>query len=250
MFYFDECVHRREIVMERQPDRDTIAEEAIGQRHRTAPPYAANNPEMSQEEAVRQLAVSSGAQASTPEKTAESIGERVGDAYSDPQTLRRDSQGKLGRFTATRDGSHNDRFPSAGRDAGESVFNRFYNGRLATVVASFALGYATAVWFHHRINTRSENVPGPFQITKPPQGDTHPRGFIQATVLKTITEHPQGLAMAEIIAELGAQGIGPQSIANALGTLVQAKKITSERRGGKYFPAASEVPTAPDQPSS
>src|SRR5947207_14128186 len=77
----------------------------------------------------------------------------------------------------------------------------------------------------------------------------HPRGFVETTVLKAITEHPQGLTSAEIVVKVGAQGIGQQSIWDALGTLVQAKKITSEARDGKYFPAASEVPTAPDQPS-
>jgi hypothetical protein len=73
-------VRKTEIAMERQPDRDAIAEEAVGQKHGSAPPYAAKQPEISQEEASRKLAGSSGAEASTPEKTAESVGERVGDA--------------------------------------------------------------------------------------------------------------------------------------------------------------------------
>ena len=92
--------------------------------------------------------------------------------------------------------------------------------------------------------------PGPSQITKPPQGERHPRGFVQSTVLKIITEHPQGMTTAEIIKELGSQGIGQQSIANALGALTSSKKITAQGRGGKYLPAAAEVPTAPDQPSA
>jgi hypothetical protein len=53
-------------------------------------------------------------------------------------------------------------------------------------------------------------------------------------VLKTITEHPQGMTSAEITGALGPQGIGQQSIANALSALIQAKKISSEGRGGKY----------------
>ncbi len=69
--------------MKTQLDRDRIAEEAIGQRHGSAPDYAPTKADMSQEEAALQLAPSSGAQASIPEKTAESVGERVGDAYSD-----------------------------------------------------------------------------------------------------------------------------------------------------------------------
>jgi len=68
-------------------------------------------------------------------------------------------------------------------------------------------------------------------------------------VLKTVTEHPQGMTTAEITAELGPQGIGWQSIARALGVLVQADKVSSPD-SGKYFSAAAEVPTAPDQPSS
>jgi hypothetical protein len=88
------------------------------------------------------------------------------------------------------------------------------------------------------------------QITRPPQGNRHPRGFVQATVLKTITEHPQGMTSAEITKGLGRQGIGQQSIANALSALIQAQKISSEGRGGKYRSAAAEIPTAPDQPSS
>ncbi len=235
--------------MERQADRDAIAEEAVGQRHESPPPYAAKNPEVSQEEAARQLGLSAGAQASIPEKTAEAVGERVGDAYSDPKSLGRGSQGKLGRLTPRRDGSPDDRFASAGRGAAGSV-NQFFDRRFATIVASFALGYATAAWLYHRANAHSEKIPAPTQITKPPQGDRHPRGFVQATVLKTITEHPQGMTTAEIIGELGAEGIGQQSIANALEALVRAEKITSEGSGGKFFSAAAEVPTAPDQPSS
>jgi hypothetical protein len=101
--------------MKTQLDRDRIAEEAIGQRHGNAPDYA---PTRSQEAAL-QLAPSSGAQASIPEKTAESAGERVADAYSDPAGLARYPKGKVGRLTATATGSHNrdenNRFLSVGR---------------------------------------------------------------------------------------------------------------------------------------
>ena len=81
--------------MKTQLDRDRIAEEAIGQRHGNAPDYA---------QAALQLAPSSGAQASIPEKTAESVGERVADAYSDPAGLARYPKGKVGRLTATATG--------------------------------------------------------------------------------------------------------------------------------------------------
>jgi hypothetical protein len=106
-----------EITMKTQLDRDTIAEEAIGQRHGSAPDYAPTKADMSQE--VLQLAPSSGAQASIPEKTAESVGERVGDAYSDPARIAQYPKGKVGRLTATAAGSHkrdeNNRFLSVGR---------------------------------------------------------------------------------------------------------------------------------------
>jgi hypothetical protein len=101
-----------------------------------------------------------------------------------------------------------------------------------------------------RISAYFGDASTPSQITRPPQGNRHPRGFVQATVLKTITEHPQGMTSAEITKALGQQGIGQQSIANALSALIQAKKISSEGRGGKYRSAAVEIPTAPDQPSS
>jgi hypothetical protein len=57
------------------------------------------------------------------------------------------------------------------------------------------------------------------------------------------------MTSGEITKALGREGIGQQSIANALSALIQAKKISSEGRGGKYRSATDEVPTAPDQPS-
>jgi hypothetical protein len=88
--------------MERQPDRDRIAEEAVGQRHESAPPYAGTKPNIPQEEAAWRFAAASGAGASIPEKTAESIGERVGDAYSDPEGVAQHSPRKVGLQIAAR----------------------------------------------------------------------------------------------------------------------------------------------------
>ena len=88
--------------MKKPADRDRIAEEAVGQRHGSAPPFAGTKSEMSQEEAARRFAASSGAEASTPEKTAESIGERSGAAYSDPESAVRYSTGKVGQQIAAR----------------------------------------------------------------------------------------------------------------------------------------------------
>ena len=195
----------------------------------------------------RQFAASSGVASSIPEKTAESLGERVGDAYSDAESGPR-IRAKVGQPIAARveskKGVSTNRFLSASGEAAKPD-----QERLLTVVTSFALGYLAAVLFHNRINARSDTTSGPFQITKPPV-EKHPRGFVQATVLKTISEHPQGMTSGEITNALGHQGIGKQSIENALSALIQAKKISSEGRGGKYRSATDEVPTAPDLPSS
>ena len=55
------------------------------------------------------------------------------------------------------------------------------------------------------------------------------------------------MTTAEIVEELGRQGIGQQSIENALGVLAQ-KKVSVQSSAAKYRSAAAEVPTAPDQP--
>jgi hypothetical protein len=240
--------HREEVAMQGQPDRDRIADEAVGQKHESAPPYARTAASVSGEDSSRRFAASSAVASSIPEKTAESVGERVGDAYSDAERGPRYSPPDVGQQIAARGeankGVGTSRFVSASRRAANPDQEPFL-----TVVASFALGYLAAVLFHDRINARFNTTSGPFQITKPPV-DKHPRGFVQATVLKTISEHPQGMTSGEITNALGGQGIGEQSVANALNALIQAKKVSSEGRGGKYHSATDEVPTAPDLPSS
>jgi hypothetical protein len=238
----------REIAIEGRPDRDRIADEAVGQRHEAAPPYARSAASVSGEDSSRQFAASAGVASSIPEKTAESLGERVGDAYSDAERGPRYSPRKVGQPIAARGESNKgigtNRFLSASREAANPDRERFL-----TVVTSFALGYLAAVLFHDRVNARFNTTSGPFQISKRPVGK-HPRGFVQTTVLKIISEHPQGMTLAEITEALGREGIGQQSIANALSALIQVKKISSEDRGGKYHSTTDEVPTAPDQPSS
>jgi hypothetical protein len=73
--------------------------------------------------------------------------------------------------------------------------------------------------------------------------------YVELTELKTITEHAQGITAADIVKELGREGIDQQSIDHALAGLVQANKVTLQDSGAKCLPAAAEVPTAPDQPS-
>jgi hypothetical protein len=169
--------------METQAKRNAIADEAVGQRHEGAPPKTRQQDhDPSPEEVARRLAVSTGAQASISEKTAESIGERVANAYSDPDLARRPV--------------------SIGRGSARRISAPFELQHLLTLGTGFVLGYTAAVLLHSRIGTYFGRTPEPFQISKPPQGDRHPRRFVQSTVLKAITEHLQGMTAAEIIREL------------------------------------------------
>jgi len=121
----------------RKQDRDAIAEEAVGQRHGEPPPYAVNQkPDMSQEEMARRLSEPAGPRASIPEKTAEAVGERVGDAYADPGSAR-NLPGKIAR----RAGRH-ERSGAVRQVLAEQPF--------VMVAASFALGYMTALLLHGR----------------------------------------------------------------------------------------------------
>ena len=146
----------REVAIQGQPDRDRIADEAVGQKHEPAPPYARNAASVSGEESSRQFAAPSGVASSIPEKTAELLGERVGDAYSDAESRQRYSPPNVGQQIAARGESNKGvgtrRFLSA------SAQERFL-----TVVASFALGYLAAVLFHDRINARFNTTSGPFK---------------------------------------------------------------------------------------
>ena len=80
--------------MQNQPDLDAIAEEAVGQRHDSAPPGAEKHGISL--EAIRRMATSAGPQASTSEKTAEALGERVADAYSDAGNVAQTQKRNLG----------------------------------------------------------------------------------------------------------------------------------------------------------
>jgi hypothetical protein len=142
----------RETAIEGQPDRDRIADEAVGQRHESAPPYARSAASMSGEESSRQFTASSGVASSIPEKTAESLGERVGDAYSNAESRPRYSPPKVGQQIAARSESNKgggNRFLSASGQAADPDRELFL-----TVAASFALGYLAAILFHDRINAR------------------------------------------------------------------------------------------------
>lgn len=80
----------------------------------------------SQEDVAWRHARSSGAEASIPEKSAESVGERLADAYSNPQGAARKPTGNL-------------------RQAVSDILRHFYKEPIVTAVAGFALGYTAAL---------------------------------------------------------------------------------------------------------
>lgn len=140
----------------RKQDPDAIAEEAVGQRHGNPPPEAVTEqPDISQEELARRLSQPAGPQASIPEKTAESIGERVGDAYADPgSAAARNRPGEIAR----RPGPH-ERYSANGaadpvlgavRQVGQVLSHQLEEQPFMMMMAGFALGYITALWLHGR----------------------------------------------------------------------------------------------------
>jgi hypothetical protein len=123
----------------RKQDPDAIAEEAVGQRHGDPPPYAVKEkPDLSQEEMARRLSKPAGPRASIPDKTAEAVGERVGDAYADPgSAAARNRPGIIARLA----GPH---------ERSGAVRQVLDEQPIMMVVASFALGYMTALVLHGR----------------------------------------------------------------------------------------------------
>ena len=120
-------------------DPDAITEEAVGQRRGDPPSYAVKEqPNMSPEDMARHLAKPAGPRASIPEKTAEAVGERVGDAYADPgSAAARNLPGKLAHLAG----------PHERSGAARQVLDE---QPLLMVVASFALGYMAALMLHGR----------------------------------------------------------------------------------------------------
>ena len=115
----------------KKPDSRTIAEEAVGETRGSPIPDAAKDEAVTPtEEVIRQLATSAGPQADIATKTAESIGDRVGDAYATTTEVKAGSR-KVARTVA-----------SQARRAAQQPF--------ITVAAGFALGYAAALLIHRR----------------------------------------------------------------------------------------------------
>ena len=123
----------------RKQDPDAIAEEAVGQRHGDPPPYAVKEkPDVSQEEMARRLSKPAGPRASIPEKTAEAVGERVGDAYADPgSAAARNRPGMIDR-------------PAGPFERSGAVRQVLDEQPFLMVVASFVLGYMAALALHAR----------------------------------------------------------------------------------------------------
>jgi hypothetical protein len=142
----------------RRQDPDAIAEEAVGQRHGDLPPYAVKEqPDMSQEEIARRLSKPAGPQASIPEKTAEAVGERVGDAYADPASAAaRNPPGRVGRLAGPYERSSGygagDPVLGAARQMAQLVSRQLDEQPLMMLAAGFALGYTTALLLHGRRN--------------------------------------------------------------------------------------------------
>ena len=139
----------------RKQDPDAIAEEAVGQRHGDPPPYAIKEkPDVSQEEIARR-SKSAGPRASIPEKTAEAVGERVGDAYADPgHAAARNRPGIIARLAGQHGRSSGngaaDPVLGAVRQATRGVSRQLNEQPFLMVAASFALGYMTALMLHGR----------------------------------------------------------------------------------------------------
>src|ERR1044071_2187064 len=112
---------------DKKPDARTIAAEEVGEaRGGPIPDAAKNNP--ATEEGIRQLATSAGPEADSATKTAESVGERVGDAYATTAEVKEGSR-KVARTVASQ----------ASRAAQQPFI---------TVAAGFALRFAAAFLIH------------------------------------------------------------------------------------------------------
>jgi hypothetical protein len=108
-----------------------IAAEAVGERLGSPPPDTG-------EQTPRPAAASAGPRARLADKTAESLGERSGDAYADATTAR---SRRVFRPAATEAGS---------QTGGAALFRSFDQQTFVTVLAAFALGYGAALLIHHR----------------------------------------------------------------------------------------------------
>jgi hypothetical protein len=144
-----------EIAMKSQADRDTIADEAVGQRHATEPPdFVREKEAMSPQEAVRRNATPPGPDASMSEKTAAALGERVGNAYADAGSVPPKRQDRADRPAAKNSGpqsSMSDRALLGGQALAQGVSGQVAGQPFMSLVAAFGLGFiAATVLVGHR----------------------------------------------------------------------------------------------------
>ena len=116
---------------DKRPDPKAIADEAVGEtRDRPTPDARNEKVETPTEDVIRRHAMSEGAQADIATKTAESVGERVGDAYATTDEVKAGPRNVVRR---------------AASQAGHTVQQPFL-----AIAAGFALGYAAALLIHRR----------------------------------------------------------------------------------------------------
>ncbi|MBV8738129.1 MAG: hypothetical protein JO007_12890 [Alphaproteobacteria bacterium] len=133
--------------MDEKQQPDKIAAEAVGERLGSDPPDAVRHPEISQEEVARKLAPAPAPQASVAEKSAESMGERVGDAYANTGS---DRVQRSGRDVQPQASGTMDRALDLGRDAAQSISRQFQEQPVIMALMGTALGYLAGALIHSR----------------------------------------------------------------------------------------------------
>jgi hypothetical protein len=126
-----------EMIMEdKKPDSDRIAEDAVGEALESRRSDAGK-------EEVRPAPTSAGPEANVAARTAESIGERAGDAYANATPDKVQERSRI----AVRQGTRQAGFPQSG-----PASDRIPAGgqQVVTAIAAFALGYVAAFLFHGR----------------------------------------------------------------------------------------------------
>lgn len=126
--------------MKKPSSPQAIADEAVGQA-RERPETGTAKENVSPQEALSRNAPAPGPQAPISEKSAAAVGERSGEAYSDPREFR----APRGADSANRDGGT----PFASQPSG-GLLDQITGERLAMMAAAFAAGYVAALAFHRR----------------------------------------------------------------------------------------------------
>ena len=132
--------------MEDKQNTDRIVDEAVGQTHGNPRPAEGTPPE----ETIRRNAAAPGPLASMAEKTAASIGERVGDAYSDTGSSRRGIPRQAATCSPHLPQNTANRAAPAGHQMAQGISEAFSDQRLTSLVAAFGMGFIAAVLLQRR----------------------------------------------------------------------------------------------------